>query len=112
MHREIVANSPQLGMTFMYHRRDGLWLFRISTMDSEYIVYEYKYYKGGRRRDRVELEELVDWCKYDCQVGWSRGSSNSFDRWKMFISRGSEESDYPVRRVILVDYMTTPSWEV
>lgn len=109
MDRDIVADSPKLGMTFMYHRRDGLWLFKVSSISGDYIVYDYKYYKGGKARASVEIEELVDWC---AGIGWSGGSSNHIDRWKTFIIRGSESGDWIVHRVILVDSNRAPSWEV
>jgi len=112
MHRDIVADNPKIGMKFMYHRRDGLWFFKIVSISDEYIRYDYKYYKGGKARKSIELEELVHWCDRECRVGWASGSSNHIDRWKVFITSGSEGSDFPVIRVILVDNLSNPTWEV
>jgi hypothetical protein len=112
MHKDIVADNPKVGMEFMYHRRDGLWMFKVASISEGYIIYEYKYYKGSKPRDRLTIEELVHWCDHECKVGWSNGSSNTLERWKMFVSTGGENSDYPVCRVILVDQMADPSWEV
>lgn len=112
MHRHLIANHPELEMTFMYHRRDGLWLFRVSSIDGDYVEYKYIYYKGGESRARVDVDTLVDWCENISQVGWSNGSSNSIERWKKFIGYGGEGDDYPLIRVILVDHNTEPSWEV
>ena len=112
MHRDIVANNPKVGMKFMYHRRDGLWLFKIVSISGDYIIYDYKYYKGGKSRKTIELHELVRWCDYECRVGWAGGSSNHIDRWKVFIASGSSSSEYPVIRLILVDHLSNPTWEV
>jgi hypothetical protein len=107
MHTDIVAESPKVGMEFMYHRRDGLWLFKVDSMDSDYITYKYKYYKGRKARARVDLQELLDYCD---GKPWERGSMNTYERWKKFITRGSEGQDFAVMRIEIVKHLTNPTW--
>ncbi len=111
MDREQIANSPTVGMEFMYNRTDGLWLFKVTDVDSDdgHVSYDYKYYKGDRRRSEVSLDELVLWC---LSKPWERGSTNSRDRWKVFMVLGSEGGTNMINKVELVGNLREPTWEV
>lgn len=110
MDRELLAHSPEKGMEFMYNRTDGLWLFKVTDVDYEgYISYDYKYYKGELRRSEISIDDLVNWCEHK---SWERGSTNSMDRWKTFMLRGSEGASNMINKIILVGNLSNPTWEV
>jgi hypothetical protein len=111
MHRNLVAYSPELNMEFMYHRSDGLWLFKVIEVSDEYVTYNYKFYRGSQIRRQVTIKELLRWC--NDRVEWSGGSINRRDRWERFILDGTNDSssECSVYRIILAE-APEPSWEV
>ena len=112
MNRTYVAEKPKVGMYILFHRRDGLWLLKVTNVDiNGYVSYHYKLYKGEGNvpSENMDTEMLIDVLYYRT---WKTGGYNSPDTWAEFII-GNDSSYSGVRRV---EYsggvVRKPNWEV
>jgi hypothetical protein len=106
MHRTFVAMNPTVGLEFMYHRSDGLWLFKIDKVRDGKVYYRYVYYKGRENRRHVSLHDLVD---YADGRDWKGGTWNAVTKWRRFML---DPESATVQRIEVYNGTFEPDWEV
>jgi len=106
MHRTFVAMNPTVGLQFMYHRSDGLWLFNVQRIEEAGIYYKYVYYKGREGRMNISLQDLVEYAE---ERTWKGGSWNKVTRWRRFIL---EPDSATIHRIEVYNGSFEPDWEL